>query len=127
MFKFFRQNKRYVVSAAILLAAGIAYLIFVRLTGLAIPCVFRLVTGFKCPGCGITTMCIHTSKLQFRSAFWDNIFLFVTWPYIIFAIIYSFFCKRVKKKNPAKSFSISLYLYIVLLIIWGVVRNIIHM
>ena len=38
--------------------AGLLYGIFVSYTGLAIPCLFRKVTGLLCPGCGVTGMCV---------------------------------------------------------------------
>ena len=38
---------------ALLLAAGLGYALWVRLTGLALPCPFRAVTGLLCPGCGV--------------------------------------------------------------------------
>lgn len=39
-------------------AAGMLYCIWLHCTGLGIPCLFYLWTGFKCPGCGITRMCL---------------------------------------------------------------------
>lgn len=38
----------------ILLVAGTAYYLFYRGTGIGIPCVFRSLTGWLCPGCGMT-------------------------------------------------------------------------
>ncbi len=37
--------------AALLL---LAYVAFYSLTGIGFPCVFRLITGLKCPGCGMS-------------------------------------------------------------------------
>lgn len=41
-------------SGLILLLAGIAYYMFYRSTGIGIPCLFRSLTGWLCPGCGMT-------------------------------------------------------------------------
>ena len=54
----------------ILLGVGFAYLIFVSLTGLGIPCPFHAVTGLHCPGCGVTRMCVALARLDFAAA-WD--------------------------------------------------------
>ena len=119
-----KKNKRYVISVAIILVTGISYLFFVRITGFAIPCFFRMITGYKCPGCGITSMFVHISKLQFKEAFYDNQFLFVTWPIILLEIIFDRFLK--KKFEFAKKINcIILYVYIALLIFWGILRNVI--
>ena len=44
--------------------AGLLYGIFVSYTGLAIPCLFRKVTGLLCPGCGVTGMCVALVHLN---------------------------------------------------------------
>ncbi len=73
-----------------LLLIGIAYYIFVSLTGLAVPCLIRTFTGFQCPGCGITRMCICLSKLDLAGAFAANPFILcllpAAVPYILFRI-----------------------------------------
>ena len=46
-----RIKKVCIVSAAVI-SGGCAYAAFYRITGIGIPCLFRLITGFKCPGCG---------------------------------------------------------------------------
>lgn len=43
--------------SAMVLAAGFAYYLAARFF-FAIPCMFRTLTGFKCPGCGITHMLV---------------------------------------------------------------------
>lgn len=44
------------IKTLLVLAVGLAYAGFVSLTGWGIPCVFHLVTGWDCPGCGISRM-----------------------------------------------------------------------
>lgn len=54
-----------------LLLLGIGYALFaVKLGGL--PCVFRLVTGWKCPGCGVTHMCLALLRGDWAAAFREN-------------------------------------------------------
>ena len=109
---------------AIIVAICIAYLFFVRITGLGIPCFIKVITGFKCPGCGITTMIVEMTRLHFDKAFEANAFLFVTWPVILLEIIYDRYRKSKGKELPAWNIII-LVIYLILLIGWGIVRNVI--
>ena len=104
---------------AILCIIGIAYAIWILITGLAIPCPIRKITGLLCPGCGITTLFICLFRLNIKEAFYANPFLFITMPYLIFELIYSLNPEHRKNKKN----NISLLIYAVLFILWGVLRN----
>lgn len=116
-----RKKRVFKIMAALVLA-GAAYLLFVKLTGLAIPCVFHLVTGLKCPGCGITTLFYELASFHIKKAFNANAFLFVTFPFLIFEIIYAAYLYVTGKKNPAFNEKL-LIIYLILLLLWGVIRN----
>lgn len=107
-----------------LLIIGFCYYIWIRTTGLYIPCMFRLVTGFKCPGCGITTMMVNLSKLNFKAAFIANPFLFITGPFIAAELIYAYI-KASRNEQISRTNIIGLYIYISLLLIFGIWRNIV--
>ena len=137
------RKKKVLIGIIAALLLGAAYFVFVKLTGLYIPCVFRTVTGFRCPGCGVShmlrsiiegflgtitggssgTSCWAFLVSKLKEAAPENYFLFFTIPFIIFEIIYSIRCV-LKEKSPAKINTIILYIYLGLLIAWGVVRNI---
>lgn len=51
---------------------GLAYALFIQCTGLGIPCVFRLVTGYRCPGCGMTHAAMALIHGQPKTAFREN-------------------------------------------------------
>lgn len=102
--------------------AGAVYLLFVRCTHLAVPCLFHLVTGLKCPGCGITTVFCELASFEFKKAFSANAFLFVTSPFIVFELFYSAWLYIKGKKNPAVNEKL-LIIYLILLLAWGVIRN----
>ena len=68
---------------------GIVYYIWLRMTHIYIPCIFRYITGYKCPGCGTTTMCVSILRFRFGDAFYANPFIFTTIPFIMLEIVYN--------------------------------------
>ena len=80
--RFFRVLKKYLI----VLGAGILYFVFTSVTKIGIPCPFRLMTGYQCPGCGISRMLISLAHLDFISAYHHNPFLLLTSPIILFMI-----------------------------------------
>lgn len=71
------------LTAGIVLAAGLGYYAFIKLTGLGIPCLFNLITGLHCPGCGASRMCIALLQLDFATAFQSNAYLMVIVPVLL--------------------------------------------
>lgn len=71
----------------ILLGIGIAYMFFVALTGWGIPCVFHLLTGKYCPGCGISRMFMALARLDIVLAARYNLLVLCLLPFgIVLAI-----------------------------------------
>ena len=71
----------------IILAITIPYAVFVEITGLGIPCIVFELTGFKCPGCGVSRMFIAMFRLDFYRSFLYNQVMFVSffiWNIIAF-------------------------------------------
>ena len=64
----------------IVLAAGFAYYLFVRVSGWGIPCIFYVMSGLYCPGCGITRMCMALLRLDFAGAFRANALIMALLP-----------------------------------------------
>lgn len=119
--KRFRET---VLKYAIILLIGVAYLIFVRCTGIGIPCLFYEITGLKCVGCGISRMLVSLSRLDFVTAFQYNSFLFITGPFIL---LYLAICEvRYVFYGSAKmgKWGIFLWVELVLAIVYAVLRNI---
>lgn len=115
--------KKMVGKICVLLAIGAAYAVWVRATSLAVPCLFRKITGWLCPGCGITTLFLCLLKLDFRGAFQANPFLFVTGPALLAEIVYYDWIRTRGRKLPAWN-NILLVLYIAALCVFGVLRNV---
>ena len=114
----------------ILLGILLAYALFTGLTGLGIPCLFHAVTGLNCPGCGGTRMITALLKLDIRSAFEANRVLFCLLPLIVLLVVY-LVLKYLRKKEATSFFRKAESWYAgvlcVILLGWGVVRNILQM
>ena len=77
------RRRRFLREGVRILGIGAAYFLWVCLTGVGIPCPFRLLTGYMCPGCGITHCCVALLQFRFADAFSANPFLFVLMPFSI--------------------------------------------
>lgn len=109
--------------ALALIGAGLLYYGWIVTTGLAVPCPFRAVTGYRCPGCGATTLCLNMLRLHPVRAFHANPFLFLTGPFLIAELGYAFI--RTEKKEPLPRWNQALVIcYLIALLIWGVARNV---
>lgn len=101
------------------------YLLAVCFTPFRIPCVFRLITGLKCPGCGVTTLLVSMLTLNTGRAFNANPFLFITSPLIVSELIYYFYMSS--KRLPPHSLplwnNVLVYTYTAALCIFGILRN----
>ncbi len=106
----------------IILGVGFGYYLWLNFTHLGIPCPFRTITGWLCPGCGITHMLIALIQLDFHTAYLENPFLLLTLPFVIGQIIYQRYLQLTKQVNPQWN-QVLLWLYVIALIIFGILRN----
>ncbi len=91
-------------------------LLYLKL-GIYIPCLFRKFTGFYCPGCGITRMFLSILRLDFYQAFRYNPLVFILFvEVILFKILRFNFSKKSKEYAS--------YFLLVVVIFYGVLRNI---
>ena len=107
--------------------AGLLYGIFVSYTGIAIPCLFRKVTGLLCPGCGVTGMCVALLHLDWRGAFSCHPVLFV----LLLPLTAVFICGAAGyvqngRFRFARWQNLILYVSVAALVIFGVVRNLVR-
>lgn len=108
----------------VLIVAGILYYFLNKYTGFAIPCVFNLVTGLQCPGCGITRMLFSLLRLDFANAFYYNPAIMISLPLLIVlatAILIEYI-KNGKMLNKKWS-NICFYFLIAYFIIFAILRN----
>lgn len=120
-----KRIKRTVFTTVLFILCGIVYAIFFSLFQVGIPCVFYEVTGLKCPGCGITRGMAALLHLDFCGAIRYNAFLFLIITYAVWVYIFTalnYIRTGIYKLTAGKEF-ISI-IFLVLLLLWGVVRNI---
>lgn len=90
----------------------------------ALRCVFFEIVGFKCPGCGITRMLACFLDFNFIEGIKNNAFLGFSLPLVFVMICYSFYL-YINDKKSNKWFDFFCYIYIFLLLVWAIVRNIV--
>ena len=108
----------------LLLIAGILYVLCIRIFHLGISCPFWRISGYKCPGCGVSRMCLALLRLDFREAFLQNQVLFVLAPFLL-TIIGRVNWRYIRSGDArcTKSENLMIYAMIVILLVWGFVRN----
>lgn len=116
--------KKRLVTYLCVLAVGVVYFIWLKLTGIGIPCIFHELTGWSCPGCGVTTLIMSIAAGRPDLARAANPFLFYTWPLILGFLIWNE-VKVIKGKTykADKIINLLLIFYIIALIAFGVLRN----
>lgn len=117
--------KKIIMILTVFLFCGGALAIFLSLTGTYLPCLFREVTGYLCPGCGATRMFLSIFRLDFVAAFRYNAMLLISLPFIIYIIFEM--CKNYVKEGKLIVDKNVEYLTIILIIcfvIFGIARNI---
>lgn len=76
----FLSRHRRLRNAVLLFALGLIYLLIVERLGRGIPCLFFEITGFRCPGCGLTRMFRALAHLDLARAFRCNAAAMVILP-----------------------------------------------
>lgn len=96
---------------------GLMYLkVWLPVTKLYVPCVFHELTGFYCPGCGITRVTLSLLRLDFVKAFSYNPLLFVLLP------LYTIYFVTNKKQMRLTSNAI-MAVMLILTLSFGLLRN----
>lgn len=101
----FNLIKSYIKSNVIM-ALVVIYLVFSAvlnaLTNIdfCIPCIWKTVFGFNCPGCGLTTASIYLLKLDIKKAFESNWLIFIIIPFGLYYLAQDY--KKHKQKYYVK-------------------------
>lgn len=116
-----KASKKYIIIFSVLFA----YLIWVLLTDIKIPCLIFQLTNYQCASCGLTRMCLSLFKLDFKSAFYYNPFLLITLPFNAFCISYTEINYIRQGKYKIGIFKYFLYIEVIGFVIFGILRNVI--
>lgn len=106
------------------LLAGFAYLLVIKFTSLRIPCWFYQMTGYQCPGCGVTRMAYSLAHLHFREAWAANPYFLCLLPLLI---LYAFYRSRRYIIGSGDQYStaerVLLWLALAGAVVFGILRN----
>ena len=93
--------------------------------GITVPCPFHAITGFYCPGCGITRCIISLLHFDFYRAFRYNPLVFILLPFISAYILYKLYIWLFEKEDKVtkKLVGYPMYILIIILLIYGILRN----
>ena len=118
--------KKSIKTDCIILVIGMIYLLCYQLMHLSIPCVFHMVTGLYCPGCGVTRMFLALFKLDIAEAFRSNSMVFILLPYGIFVYVrrYIYIIIKGEEYTYNKYHRYVMTIIVVLVIAFGIARNI---
>lgn len=80
---------KYLVKNRILAIIGFYFLFSAILKAVSgidicIPCIWKSIFGFHCPGCGLTTAFISVLELNFKNALETNWLIFIIMPFGIY-------------------------------------------
>ena len=124
------RARKALIRLAILLVIGVAYLIWCNFSEWRIPCVIHSLTGYDCPGCGMTRAFVAVSKLDFKAAFEYNALAITLIPVLIIFLVcqevrYVRTGSRLSRNRGVKRFEVALVVLMVLVtVLYGILRNI---
>ena len=120
-----RKNILMIMKKAVIVGiVGLGYAFFIQKTGYTIPCVFYKITGFYCPGCGVSRMCLSLLKGDIKAAFYANPMIMICIPILCLVGVKSLFDERKYRKIKEKQIDRILWGFIIAFLIFGVMRNI---
>lgn len=120
-----KRIKRVAFAAALFVIVGIIYAVIVSFFRFGIPCIFYEMTGLKCPGCGMTRAVMALLRFDVYGALQYNAFSFFITAYILLVTVHTSgeYINSGKYHICAGKEYISI-IFLVLLLLWSVVRNV---
>lgn len=91
-------------------------------------CIFKLVTGYDCPGCGFQRAIHALLHGHIAEAIRYNLFFAIGFPYLL-ALLFARHVLPVSKQQKIIAVlegKVMIYTYIILTILWFFIRNILN-
>ena len=90
-------------------------------------CPFYWLTGWECPACGSQRAVLLLLHLNFKSAFYYNPFLVISFPYVILVVAVNWFDinNRMTRVKNICCHPIAVSTYGILIVLWWIVRNLV--
>lgn len=108
----------------IILILGGIYLGIVLTTGYGIPCLFYQLTGWKCPGCGMTRAVVEIWKGNFKAALHYNALSITVLPLICPYLFYRLIREELHKGEEFHTWEYGVLIGLLIAIIaYAYVRN----
>ena len=120
-----KRLKRVICRYILLFLLFLGYYLLNKLTGFCIFCPINHFTGYLCPGCGVTRCLFSILELHFEKAFYYNQLVFILLPFFSFYCLYNTVDFVFEKNNPIRIPNYVMIPLLIIVIAFGVVRNII--
>lgn len=119
-----RSRLRRLAAVALLAALAAAAGVSLSRAGFGVPCLFHLVTGLECPGCGTTRMFSALAAGNFAAAWRCNAGLMLCLPLLgVLAVWLGVDFVRTGSLRPNAAQNTLLWACVVFLLLFGVLRN----
>ena len=120
------RRNRVIIGSLILIAIYFTFKFLKNNFGFGIPCIFHEITGFYCPGCGITRAIESVISLNFYQAFRYNMLVTLLLPFFVVCVVDEIYCYIVDRKKTLYSKIPTNFLIVLLIItiLFGILRNI---
>lgn len=117
---------RVAVTAALLLTAGSLYYLELKYIGYGIRCPFERLTGYRCPGCGVTSMALCLIRGDLEGAWNSNQLTFMLLPFYAYLMLRlaSGYIRTGRTELPGRMTAV-IWVIIVSYLAFGIWRNLV--
>lgn len=122
----YEERKKYVFKQlGQILMIGFAYFVFSGITGIYIPCPIRMITGLKCPGCGVTHYVLAMLHGDIHAALEANQLVFFLAPaLLLYGMVKAYLYIKRGKSGISPVEAAVLLPVLIITISFGIYRNI---